>query len=260
MKEHPKVRQVLDAGHNGDLEAFKKSFKELNDSELGIDECVYQKSGDHLLHVLCAKGRLDLIEFLAQDIGHEPLKELLRRTKNLEAKTLLHEAAQNCQPAVVSYLLGQGVIVDALKRADWTPLMLACTKHGNLETIKLLCAAGPDLALVNKDGWNSFHLAAREGDVLILNYLVGRCPKISLTVSKNGRTPLHTAALAGKEEPVRYLLSLDHERNVKDSCGSTPVMDCARGGWVELIILFIDAGHSLDAHVRVLRAGHVRSN
>jgi ankyrin repeat protein len=67
--------------------------------------------------------------------------------KNSEGKTPLHEAAQFLQFDVVKFLIdqnadrnvgqnvdktvGQNVVeIDALKRADWTPLMLAATRTG----------------------------------------------------------------------------------------------------------------------------------
>jgi len=85
-----------------------------------------------------------------------------------------------------------GVEIDALKRADWTPLMLACTKK-NENIVRLLVGNGANLQLENKDGWTSFHLACREGDVSIVSYLLSVNPEIWKTRSKNGRTPLHTA-------------------------------------------------------------------
>ena len=51
--------------------------------------------------------------------------------------------------------------MDALKRADWTPLMLACTKPGNGSIIAALLEGGADPSLQNKDGWTAFHLSAR---------------------------------------------------------------------------------------------------
>ena len=38
--------------------------------------------------------------------------------------------------------------------------MLACTKS-NCEIVGVLLAAGAKVERVNKDGWNSFHLAVR---------------------------------------------------------------------------------------------------
>lgn len=85
-----------------------------------------------------------------------------------------------------------GATIDPLKRADWTPLMLACTKR-NLQVIRHLIENGANLRLENKDGWTSFHLACREGDKEIVNYLLDVDGSVWNNVTKNGRTPLHTA-------------------------------------------------------------------
>lgn len=55
---------------------------------------------------------------------------------------------------------------------------------------------GANPLLKNKDGWNSVHIASREGDPAILQYLLTVCPDAWKTESKIGRTPLHTAGMA----------------------------------------------------------------
>ena len=71
---------------------------------------------------------------------------------NVDGKTPLHEAAQFSKAEIVRTLLEHNVKVDPLKRADWTPLMLACTKAGPeaLEVVKLLLHHDADLNLKNK--------------------------------------------------------------------------------------------------------------
>lgn len=131
-----------------------------------------------------------------------------------------------------------GCQVDALKRADWTPLMLASTRTGEEsgKVIKLLLEKGAKLSLVNKDGWTAFHLAAREGDVGILRIFVATDSKAWNTVSKNGRTPLHTACLAGHLGTVKFLIDeCGHEIDCFDSCKSTPLMDGAKAGHLDVL-------------------------
>ena len=84
--------------------------------------------------------------------------------------------------------------------------MLACTKS-SLETVQVLVSCGASLSLRNKDGWNSFHIACREGHTDIVNFLLDTQPGASHwgNVSKNGRTPLHTAALHGRLDTLRIL-------------------------------------------------------
>lgn len=78
--------------------------------------------------------------------------------------------------------------------------MLACTKL-QIDVVSLLLKNGADPLFRNKDGWNSFHIASREGCVDILQLLVAELPDRSTeridrlvnSSSKNGRRPLHTA-------------------------------------------------------------------
>lgn len=94
----------------------------------------------------------------------------------------------------------KGADVNALKNADWTPLMLACTKL-RADVVTILLRHGADPLFRNKDGWNSFHIASREGNVEILKLLmselrdptVERIDRLVNFPSKNGRKPLHTA-------------------------------------------------------------------
>lgn len=110
--------------------------------------------------------------------------------------------------------------------------MMSCTKM-NIDIIRELIQSRANLRLANKDGWNCFHIAAREGDVEILNYLLDCCADIWDSCSKNGRTPLHTAALHGKVDAVKLMISrCSYIPDSPDSCGSTPLMDALQAGHV----------------------------
>lgn len=145
-------------------------------------------AGDTLLHCAARHGHRDILAYLAEtwDMDIE--------AANRDYKRPLHEAASMGHRDCVRYLLGRGAVVDCLKKADWTPLMMACTRK-NLEVIQDLVEHGADPLLKNKDGWNSFHIASREGDPPILQYLLTICPDAWKTESKISRTPLHTAGV-----------------------------------------------------------------
>uniref|UniRef100_A0A0L8HEE0 Uncharacterized protein n=1 Tax=Octopus bimaculoides TaxID=37653 RepID=A0A0L8HEE0_OCTBM len=143
--------------------------------------------------------------------------------------------------------------------------MLAAAK-GNKEVIKILLENGANPALVNKDGWNSFHIAVREGKLDIVEILLNNNPSIWKVSSKNQRTPLHTAALHGCQEVTQWLLSdCCHPVDVRDACGTTPLMDAIRNGHTEVAEMMIkefqilcprfngQAEHFDDAFKRALR-------
>lgn len=87
-----------------------------------------------------------------------------------------------------------------------TPLMMACTRK-NLEVIKTLVEHGANPLLRNKDGWNCFHIASREGHPEVLQYLLDVSPTCWDTESTTGRTPLHTAGTAEWEPGCVFQVS-----------------------------------------------------
>ncbi|XP_069835014.1 ankyrin repeat domain-containing protein 16 isoform X2 [Dendropsophus ebraccatus] len=121
-----------------------------------------------------------------------------------------------------------------------TPLMMACTRK-NIDVIKDLIEHKADPKLKNKDGWNSFHIASREGDPTVITYLLDTFPDIWNTESKIKRTPLHTAAMNGCFDVVQILLErCNYDPDCKDSCGVTPFMDAVQNGHVQIAELLIE--------------------
>ena len=235
------VKTLLSIASGGDIDSFKQRVNEYLDSthDDRLRDVVHQKSGDGLLHVLARFGHIECLAFLLE-------KGMFVDQRNLDDKTSLHESAQSGQVEALKVLLDNGAQVNALKRADWTALMLACTKEGNLDCVKTLTNANADPGLTNKDGWTCFQLAVRTGDLDILSHLLDLDPKLWKTVSKNGRTSLHTACLAGKLGVVKLLLSLGgkDDWNKEDSCGSTPLMEAARGNFVDCVKCLLEMGKS----------------
>ncbi|XP_070558988.1 ankyrin repeat domain-containing protein 16-like isoform X2 [Ptychodera flava] len=234
--------KLLRAAQQGDAETVTNIL----DSSVSVKECLtsfHKKSGDTAAHLAARHGHVSILTVL-NSFGASFEME------NLDGKRALHEAAISGQDDCVKYLLSVKANVDPLKRADWTPLMLACTKS-NLRVIQELVNHGADLRLRNKDGWNCFHIAAREGHTDILKYILDCNNDIWDTVSKNGRTPLHTAALHGNLEAVKlFLQQCTYKVDSVDSCGTTPLMDAIRTGFID----------TADALIDIHKADHMKSD
>ncbi|KAM8972140.1 ankyrin repeat domain-containing protein 16 [Pelodytes ibericus] len=207
----------------------------------------FGRSGDTLLHYAARHGHRDILSYLVEDLGMDV--EVL----NSDYKRPLHEAASMGHQDCVLYLLNKGAQVDCLKKADWTPLMMACTRK-KLNVIQDLIEHGANPMLKNKDGWNCFHIASREGDLSIICYLLDVWPGIWDTESKIKRTPLHTAAMHGCFEVMDVLLErCNYEPDCKDSCGVTPFMDAVQNGHLCIAQLLI--GKKKVCHTSVDKMG-----
>ncbi|XP_027714766.1 ankyrin repeat domain-containing protein 16 [Vombatus ursinus] len=192
------------------------------------------RGGDTLLHSAARHGHRDILAYLVE------AWELDIEASNRDYKRPLHEAASQGHRDCLLYLLKRGAAVDCLKKGDWTPLMMACTRK-NLEVIQDLVEHGANPVLKNKDGWNSFHIASRKGDPVILQYLLTVSPTVWQTESKIRRTPLHTAAMHGCLEAVELLLERCHyEPDSRDQCGITPFMDAVQCGHINVAQLLLE--------------------
>ncbi|XP_072858558.2 ankyrin repeat domain-containing protein 16 isoform X1 [Pogona vitticeps] len=218
----------------GQLALLKEEIASVEDLGRDVTRKHFGRSGDTLLHYAARHGRLSILRYLVETLPMDI--ELL----NNDYKRPLHEAASMGHRDCVLYLLNRGATVDCLKKADWTPLMMACTRK-NVEIIRALVEHGADPRLKNKDGWNSFHIASREGDPGIVQYLLEISPGIWDTESKIKRTPLHTAAMHGCLEVVKMLLErCNYEPDSVDKCGVTPFMDAVQSGHINIARLLLE--------------------
>lgn len=70
-------------------------------------------AGDTLLHCAARHGRQDILAYLVEAWRMDI------EAANRDYKRPLHEAASMGHRDCVRYLLGQGAVVDSLKKADW---------------------------------------------------------------------------------------------------------------------------------------------
>ncbi|XP_066490396.1 ankyrin repeat domain-containing protein 16 isoform X1 [Tiliqua scincoides] len=218
----------------GKFALFKEEIENVADLGRNVRQKHFGRSGDTLLHYAARHGHLKILGYLVETLAMDI--ELF----NNDYKRPLHEAASMGHRDCLLYLLDRGAAVDCLKKADWTPLMMACTRR-NLQVIQDLLQHGANPLLKNKDGWNCFHVASREGDPLVIQYLLDVSPNIWNTESKIKRTPLHTAAMHGCLEVVKVLLErCSYEPDSRDKCGVTPFMDAIQSGNLDIAQLLLD--------------------
>lgn len=230
------IQNVLRKATTGN---FQPLHTLLNQHKVNFADLVYKTSGDSILHVAATIGTPPDLQLILNHYNN------VVNYKNKDDKTALHAACQFARSANVQVLVENGADVNAIKRADWTPLMLACAKTKRGESVRIVVVLFENGALpnlVNKDGWSALHLAARDGCGELFRVLVVNGCDLD-AVTKNGRTVLHIAALHGNREIVQEILTQKPcSVNVKDNCGNTVLHEAVLGGHVELCKLLIEHG------------------
>jgi ankyrin repeat protein len=149
------------------------------------------------------------------------LADLLNRgidadTVDESGNTLLIIALREGHDATADAILRYRPRLDKRNRAGDSALMIA-TLRGDEERVKLLLAKG---APVDHDGWTPLHYAAHEGNLVILDLLLGAGANINaLTPSK--ADALMLAAHNGHLDMVKRLLQTSIALDRKNDRGHT---------------------------------------
>lgn len=235
------IDKILCKLQSGDLTLLKQAIQK--HPNINLNDLLYQQTGDSAIHILARLGTPENLQYVLQTFTPECVNY-----RNNDDKTPLHEAAQFSKYENVQFLIDNGADVNALKRSDWTPLMLACTKN-NAESVKiahLLIEHGASINHGNKDGWHALHFACKEGNTGMVKLLMKNAADVTI-VTKNGRTPLHIAALHGHCGIVRELCEQKIIVNEKDCCGNTPFLEAVMGGSIIVCKLLLEKGASACA-------------
>ncbi|XP_059160774.1 putative ankyrin repeat protein RF_0381 [Physella acuta] len=171
-------------------------------------------------------GKTALIVALENSNEQTALK-LLSRHPDLkvhtdEGYTALHFAAFESCTDVVRHMLQAGCNVNVQTEEGHTPLMLA----GNKEIALLLCDAGADVNLVDKNGDKALHLAIYRSEADVAQVLINK----GTVIDGNFPEPLPPLVLAAALNAitiVKMLLKAGANVNVLSSSGISPLMAAA---------------------------------
>jgi ankyrin repeat protein len=217
------------------------------------------------------------------------LQNLLREGAEIDVRgrdgvAPLHCAAMNGHLDVVRSLIEAGAAIDVLDASGKTPLLWAAYK-GRLDVVEYLCQDA-NKKLRDQNGRAALHLATigermeedtveedtveddtaeddaveedtmeeatvGEDKVKVVSLLVEKAGADTNTRDGGGRTPLHLAAVKGREAVARLLVKAGALKDAEDRDGRTPLHLAAMNGHKAVVRLLVKAGANRDA-----RDGH----
>lgn len=110
---------------------------------------------------------------------------------------------------------------------------------------KLLIENGASILDISNSGQSAMHIAASNGQLDLLKYLVNLEPNIHVQC-RSKETILMSACRMGHYEIVQYLLSLGAEVYCKDAKGELPLLLALKSGNLKLVKLLLENGASLE--------------
>ncbi|RPA75198.1 ankyrin, partial [Ascobolus immersus RN42] len=108
--------------------------------------------------------------------------------------------------------------VDAEDFSGRTPLHYACSEA----VASMLLNAGANLRHKSRNGMTPVHSAAQLGNVYTLGYFLRSGAPVS-PVDHSKRTPLHWASLVGRQDIIELLLGCGADLLARDAKGRNPV-------------------------------------
>ncbi|KAB5556454.1 hypothetical protein DKX38_007363 [Salix brachista] len=195
------------------------------------------KKDDTQLHSAARAGNLIAVMEILTGTGEEELKELLEK-QNQSGETALYVAAEYGYVNVVREMIKYYDLADAgIKARNGFDAFHVAAKQGDMEILRVLMEAHPELSMtVDLSNTTALHTAATKGHIEIVNFLLDAGSSLATIAKSNGKTALHSAARNGHVEVVRALLTMEPGMATRtDKKGQTAFHMAAKGQNIEMV-------------------------
>ncbi|XP_056628432.1 cyclin-dependent kinase 4 inhibitor C [Triplophysa dalaica] len=157
------------------------------------------------LSTAAARGDLKEIETILQS-------NVNVNERNKYGRTPLQVVKLGC-PSVALALLLAGADPNARDPIGGLALCHDAARDGFLDTLQVLVQNGADVNLLDNDGNVPLHLAAREGHLDVVEYLVYQCNTQPFQPNAKGYTPRDLAFMHKQHRTVEWLESIVHSES-----------------------------------------------
>ncbi|KAG6643097.1 ankyrin repeat-containing protein At5g02620-like [Carya illinoinensis] len=202
------------------------------------------KRDDTPLHMAARLGNLELAKEILANDGDAELKQLLSK-QNQSGETALYVAAENgCVDLVKELIKHYDVGLAGTKARNGYDAFHVAAKQGELEILKVLTDAIPELSMtVDLTNTTALHTAAAQGHIEVVNFLLDKGSCLATIARSNGKTALHSAARHGYLEILKALLSKEPGITTRtDKKGQTSLHMAVKGQNVELVDELVKSG------------------
>ncbi|XP_041444695.1 ankyrin repeat and KH domain-containing protein 1 isoform X2 [Xenopus laevis] len=239
LKEGANIEDHNENGHTPLMEAASAGHVEVARVLLEFGAGINTHSNEFkesALTLACYKGHLDMVRFLLEAGADQ-------EHKTDEMHTALMEACMDGHVEVARLLLDSGAQVNMPADSFESPLTLAAC-GGHVELAALLIERGANLEEVNDEGYTPLMEAAREGHEEMVALLLAQGANINAQTEETQETALTLACCGGFSEVSDFLIKAGAD--IELGC-STPLMEAAQEGHLELVKYLLAAGANVQA-------------
>lgn len=179
---------------------------------------------------------------------YDKVKDLLEKGEKVNKHSKnglfpLWRAAADNDTAMVRLLLKHGAKVDLLtKGKDPITALIYPVQEGFLDIVKMLVEHGADVNSAGPGKQPPVRVAARNGRLKVLKYLIEKGANFEDKTANDGATPLEGAASKGHLDIVKFLVEKGANVNHQDNDKDTPIGEAAVNGHFEVVKYLLEHG------------------
>ncbi|CAK7341775.1 unnamed protein product [Dovyalis caffra] len=197
------------------------------------------KRDDTPFHAAVRAANLELVkEMIAENLGEAAELTMFLSKQNQSGETALYVASECGHVDIVKELIKYyDTGLAGLKARNGYDAFHIAAKQGDLEIVIVLMEVNPELYLTfDSSNTTALHSAASQGHAEVVNFLLEKYSSLALIAKSNGKTALHSVARNGHLQILKALLSKEPRlANKIDKKGQTALHMAVKGQNVELV-------------------------